>query len=84
MRSRDLNLQVGLGVLMSRAVVARTIQVLQQRTIRSSVTNAERELFGQDIEALQGLFIGRRQCFFDDFCSAGMLDNFGGRQCCQC
>ena len=56
---------------------------LQQRTIRAPVSYAERELVGQHIEPLQGLFIGRRQCLLDDFGSAGMLDNFSGRQCGQ-
>ncbi len=54
-------------------------QSLEDRTIRAPVTYAEWELFGQDIEALQGLFIGRRQRFFDDFGSAGVLDNFSSR-----
>ena len=47
------------------------------------MTYAERELIGQDIKAFQGLFIGRRQRFFDDLSGAGVLDNFSGRQCCQ-
>ena len=47
------------------------------------MTYAERELIGQDIEAFQGLFVGRRQRFFDDLSGAGVLDNFSGRQCCQ-
>lgn len=68
---------------MGGARAARERWALQQRTIRTSVANAERELFGQNIEAFQSLFIGRRQRFFDDFGSAGMLDNFSGRQSCQ-
>jgi hypothetical protein len=51
--------------------------------IRAPVTYAEWELISQDIEALQGLFIRRRQRFFDDFGGPGVLDNFGGRQYCQ-
>ncbi len=58
-------------------------RMLQQRTICAPVTYAERELFGQDVEAFQGLFIGRRQRFYDDFGGARMLDNFSSRQCCQ-
>ena len=54
-------------------------KLLEDRAIRTPVTYAERELVGQHIEALQGLFIGRRQCLLDDFGSAGMLDNFSGR-----
>jgi len=58
-------------------------QSLEDRMIRAPVTYAEWELISQDIEALQGLFIRRRQRFFDDFGGPGVLDNFGGRQYCQ-
>ena len=67
-----------------QALPERTSGPSEQWTIRTSVTYAEWELIGQDIEPFQGLFIGRRQSFFDDFGGAGVLDNFSGRQCCQC